>query len=261
MEPRTTFADPSALTSTDRVEQLLDELGRCKRSAARRALEQELVTLTLDMADSAARRYRGRGIDQDDLTQVARLALVKAIRGYNSDKGNAFAAYAVPTVLGELKRHFRDHGWAVRPPRRLQEARAAIATTHERLRHELMREPTEAEIAAAVGATPSLLDSARTATRVYRTTSLESGGADGLPLQVPDERDEMEAVVTRHALHSALLQLTDREQRILHLRFVEERTQAEIGAEIGVSQMQVSRLLTGILERLRHTLVDTEEAA
>jgi RNA polymerase sigma-B factor len=254
-------SDPADTSGADRVEALLAALAQCECDDSRRLLEEELVSLTIDLADCAARRYRGRGVDQEDLTQVARLALVKAIRGYQSDKGHAFTAYAIPTVMGELKRYFRDAGWAVRPPRRLQEVRAAIAGAEDQLRQELMREPSPAELAEAVGVTAAVLAEARTATSGYRTTSLESGNTDGSPLQVPDPQDEVDNLVIRTALRSAVTGLTARERRILQLRFVEERTQSDIGAIIGVSQMQVSRLLTGILARLRTTLVDEAAAA
>ena len=255
------MSDQTDTSTADRVEVLLAELSSCTDAALRQSIEQEVVTLTIDLADCAARRYRGRGVDPEDLTQVARLALVKAIRGYQPGKGHGFSAYAVPTVLGELKRYFRDSGWAVRPPRRLQEVRSAVASVEEQLRHALLREPCPQEVADAVGVTEEDLDQARRAMSGYRTTSLESGSPDGSPLQVADPADHMDAVVTRQALHAALETLTERERQILHLRFVEERTQSDIGEAIGVSQMQVSRLLTSILRRLRTILFEVTEAA
>jgi len=259
--PLETTTDQSEPTTAEQVEALLSQLASCRDAAARQAIEQEVVSLTIDLADCAARRYRGRGVDPEDLTQVARLALVKAVRGYRCGKGHGFSAYAVPTVMGELKRYFRDSGWAVRPPRRLQEVRSSVASVEEQLRHQLMREPSPAEVAAAVGVSESDLDQARRAMSGYRTTSLESGSPDGSPIQLPDPGDQIDAVVTRQALQAAIGTLTERERQILHLRFVEERTQSDIGEAIGVSQMQVSRLLTSILTRLRTTLFEPAEAA
>src|SRR5690349_17788101 len=121
----------------DRAEDLLLVLADTAEGADRRALEREVVTLTLDLADRAARRYRGRGLEYEDLRQVASLALLKAVRGFRPGRGPGFAAYAVPTISGELKRFFRDTGWAVRPPRRLQETRARVIRSEEQLRQDL----------------------------------------------------------------------------------------------------------------------------
>ena len=125
-----------------RAEELLAQVEVTTDPEERERLRQEVVLLTLDLADTVARRYRSRGIDHEDLVQVGRMALVKAVRGYRSGAGNSFPAYAVPTISGEIKRHFRDFGWAVRPPRRLQELRAGLAAAEDTLRQELGREPT-----------------------------------------------------------------------------------------------------------------------
>ncbi len=244
------------------TEPLLATLQLCATEVQRRPLERRVVLLTLELADNAARRYRGRGVDLDDLTQVARLGLVKAIRGYRSDHGPGFAAYAVPTVTGEIKRYFRDHGWAVRPPRRLQEISAQVPGAEAALRQRLQREPSDVEVAAAVGVSPEVLEHARRATGAYHTLSLEGTRADDdTPIQVQDADDAIEGFETRTALATALASLTRREREILRLRFVEERTQAEIGQAIGVSQMQVSRLLAAIMLRLRSALSDEEAVA
>lgn len=245
----------------EQAEELLATLAQTDCPEQRRELEHEVVLLTLDIADHAARRYRGRGMDFEDLRQVARLALVKAVRGYRADRGPCFAAYAVPTVTGELKRHFRDAGWAVRPPRRLQEARLEVARREEELRQDLQREPTRDELAASLGLSLGTLAEAAQAASGFQAASLDGAPGDGLPMELPDDRDDYAQIDLRDALHRALAGLGRRELQILRLRFVEERTQAEIGAVIGVSQMQVSRLLSATLARLRTAMLTADAAA
>jgi RNA polymerase sigma-B factor len=246
-----------------RADELLAEAATCSDPCRRAALRQEAVMLTLDVADRVARRYLGRGIDYDDLVQVGRMALVKAAAAYRPERGSGFVPYALPTVSGEVKRHFRDCAWLVRPPRRLQEARALLTSQEETLRQELHREPTPRELADATGLERDEVFAARLCGMAYSGLSLD------LPLDSPDghlevparESDDVERLVTLRALSAALTRLTDRERRIVQLRFVEERTQSEIGEAIGVSQMQVSRLLTGIIAKLRRDLDEVTTAA
>lgn len=234
-----------------RAERLLEGLDRCSAGETERC-RHEAVLLSLDLADMVARRYSGRGIEDDDLVQVARMALVKAVRGYRAGRGHSFAAYAVPTVSGEVKRYFRDRGWAVRPPRRLQERRVQLLAAEEDLRHELSREPSRAELAERLALDLAELDETAACATAYHAHSLDVPGRDGRTFDVGvDGEDEADRLVVRDALRHALAQLTDREREIVRLRFVEECTQSEIGAVLGVSQMQVSRLLSGILRRLR----------
>ena len=246
-----------------RAEELLAQVETCDDPAERRRLRQEVVMLTLDLADTVARRYRARGIDHEDLVQVGRMALVKAVRGYRSGAGNSFPAYAVPTISGEIKRHFRDFGWAVRPPRRLQELRAGIAAAEDALRQDLGREPTREELGAALLADPGQVAEAQLTATAYHCMSLDAPTPAGTSLgdSVVNETSDFARIEDHDALSRALKLLTDRERRILQLRFVEEHTQAEIGAVLQVSQMQVSRLLTSILGRLRQELDDAEEVA
>lgn len=212
----------------------------------------EAVLLSLDLADMVARRYSGRGIEDDDLVQVARMALVKAVQGYRPGRGHSFAAYAVPTMSGEVKRWFRDKGWAVRPPRRLQERRVQLLAAEETLRHELCREPRRDELARRLGLDLAELNETAACFTAYNAQSLDAPAYDGGAVDVAvDGEMEAERLVLRDALCHALSRLTERERAIVRLRFIEERTQSEIGAELGVSQMQVSRLLAGILQRLR----------
>ncbi len=238
----------------DRAEQLLEEIETCSDARRRDRLRDEVVMLSLDLADTAAFRYRGRGIETDDLLQVARLALVKAVRGYRSGRGHSFAGYAVPTISGEIKRHFRDCGWAIRPPRRLQELRSRLSQEEERLRHELGREATLDELAEALSVRPRDIESARESAEGYHTLSLDLAMSEGTPTQVPTDRDPFTDLVEHDALVHALEELPERDRKIVDLRFGQEMTQSEIGQELGVSQMQVSRLLSSLLARLRVSL-------
>jgi RNA polymerase sigma-B factor len=237
------------------VEGLLAQRDSCPDPARRTELEEAAVLEGLPLAESIARRYSGRGLEHDDLLQVARLALVKAVRRYRTGEGSGFAAYAVPTIAGEVKRHFRDCGWAVRPPRRLQEFRARLAAQEERLLHELHREPTLDDLARALEATTSEVAEARLSSAAYSAFSLDSPstvhGRQELALSATDEYAALES---REALQGALATLSPRDRQLIRLRFVEELTQAELGRVLGVSQMQVSRLLAGVLCRLRALL-------
>jgi RNA polymerase sigma-B factor len=250
-------------STLEQVEELLAEVQDCADPAVRSSAEERAVVLAIELADGIARRYSGRGIDLDDLRQVARMGLVKAVRGYSPDRGNGFAAYAVPTITGEVKRHFRDCGWAVRPPRRLQEMRADLAAEEDRLRQELGREPSTEELAAALRVRPGDVAEALECYAAYRSVSLDAPAPTGASVMdsLPSRHDDFGALETRAALGQAIAGLTEREQRILRLRFVEDLTQREIGEALGVSQMQISRLLTGILRRLHSSLSVTEQAA
>lgn len=232
-----------------------------ERRAAR--LRKEVAVLSLDLADGLAHRYQGRGMEVEDLVQVARMALVKATLGYRPGLGHGFAPYATTTIVGELKRHFRDHGWAVRPPRRLQELRAEVVVHEEQLRHDLRRAPTVPELAEAMEVESTQVREAVACSAGYRAESLNAVNSWGMSLgdQLACPQDDFAALETSAALGSQIAQLGDRDRQILAMRFVDEMTQAEIGASLGVSQMQVSRLLSSILERLRAGLVDQRETA
>ncbi|MGO4341421.1 sigma-70 family RNA polymerase sigma factor [Pedococcus sp. 2YAF34] len=246
-----------------RADALLAEAQECADRDTALRLRQQAVVLTLDLADRIARRYAGRGIDLEDLVQVGRMALVKAANGYRTGCGHGFVAYAGPTIAGEIKRHFRDCGWAVRPPRRLQEVRADLSSEQERLTHDLHRDPTTAELAEALGVAPEEVVRARECSAAYRAVSLDlpvdhdSHAVEVVARESLDIDRMLRVDSVLHALHA----LTERERRIVHLRFVEDRTQSEIGEVLGVSQMQVSRLLSSILAKLRHGLDETERAA
>jgi RNA polymerase sigma-B factor len=251
------------LTGLEQVEVLLESACDCAIGTDDVAAKQEAALLALDLADTIARRFAGRGIELDDLRQVARVGLLKAVRGYVPGRGRSFAAYAIPTITGEVKRHFRDCGWAVRPPRRLQEMRADLAVEEDRLRQELGREPSVEELAVTLGVSVTEVVEARECCAAYRAASLEASTSAGATVadRLPCEVDEYAVLETRAALGQAVASLSARERRILVLRYVEDRTQAEIGALLGVSQMQVSRLLASILRRLRGELLGEDRAA
>lgn len=240
---------------------LLQALASSDRREAE-SLRDEAVMLTLDLPEQVARRYRGRGIDHEDLVQVGRVGLVKAARGYRAGVGSGFVSYAMPTISGEVKRHFRDCGWAVRPPRRLQEVRALLGADEEQLTQSLRRSPTIEERAEALGLDPREVSLAQQCGSAYSTLSLDLPDYGGLRAEaVAAESAEIEQMLRLSSLRSVLGLLSEREQLIVRLRFVEEQTQSEIGDALGVSQMQVSRLLTSILARLRQGLGGSAVAA
>ena len=195
-------------------------------------------------------------MEGDDLVQVGRMALIKAAHGYRCGHGGSFAAYAVPTISGEIKRHFRDHGWLVRPPRRLQELRAEVTTGQEVLRHSLNREPSDRELALSLGLGDDQVREVRHSSMGYNGVPLEALDGHGPVVAEGHGSWFDEVVVNRDALRSALDTLSERELLIVRLRFVEEQTQSEIGDVLGVSQMQVSRLLGAIMSRLRTAMGD-----
>ncbi len=214
---------------------------------------ERIVLAALDLADSVALRYRGRGIDLEDLRQVARLALVKAAARYRPSAGT-FTGFAVPTIMGEVKRHFRDHGWVVRPPRSLQEGRMALTSAQESLRHFLGREATTEELAELLGVDESTVRETQRCTSGFRPASLDAPLAPSgacLGDSMVDPEDPYDSIELRAVLRDGLRLLDDRERLVVRLRFGEELSQAAIGDRIGVSQMQVSRILASITQRLR----------
>lgn len=258
--------DETALQARQSLtESLFVRLARCRNVRERVRLQQEVVMLNLGLADSIAARYAGRGIDWDDLVQVGRVGLLKAVVGYDATRGAGFPAYATPTIAGEIKRYFRDCGWMVRPPRRLQELHTELSAVEPDLQHLLNRSPSAGELAHALGIEPGELSDALVARSGYSALSLDAPTRtdSGLSLGdgLPDDTDPYAAVERVEWLRPALAGLSDRERRIIRLRFVEGLTQEQIGRHLGVSQMQVSRLLAGILRRLRDDLGISDDAA
>lgn len=230
----------------------------------RERLYQEAILIGRPLALRYARQYRGRGVEEEDLEQVALLGLCKAVRGYEPSRGTTFAAYAVPTITGELKRHFRDCSWLVRPTRSLQELARAAREAAPALVQELRRQPSKAELARHLGVSSALLGRALDAERACWGWSLDvppAGGRGTLADGIADETDPFEQVEATVVLRPLLSRLARRERQILDLRFREGLTQEEIGAVIGVSQMQVSRLLSAILARMREGILGTRAAA
>lgn len=223
-----------------------------------------LVERFLPLARSLARRYQRSGEPLEDLIQVASIALVKAIDRYDPARGCAFSSFAVPTITGELKRHFRDHTWTVRPPRDIQELTLRVETALIRISQQLDRSPTTTELATAAGLTEEQVLEALQA----------RGGRTGLSLQTPQgeagdamtledtigaDDPDIARAETRAELDGLLRTISPRAREMLRLRFEEDMTQAEIGAVFGVSQMQVSRILRQTVTQLRH-VADQAEA-
>ena len=250
-----------------RTDQLWVELSDTTDELARKRIRDEIVRTNLDLTEAIVRRYRNRGIPQDDLVQAACVGLVKAVRGFDPATGNAFLAYAVPTIRGEVLRYFRDSGWAVRPPRPIQELQPRISAAGEQLGQQLGRPPRPSEIAEHLGVEVEDVIEALSADGCFTPSSLdapvdESGQVSLGDLLVSDDDSERSAVEARIMLASAMSDLTERERRIVHLRFYEGLAQREIGEQIGVTQMQVSRLLTKILAKLRDRIAapDADDA-
>jgi RNA polymerase sigma-B factor len=222
-----------------------------------------VVLLNLGLADGIACRYLGRGIERDDLVQVARLGLVKAVHRYRPALGQSFAGFAAPTISGEIKRHFRDTGWMVRPPRRLQELGARLRDAEKDLEQQLHRKPTPLEIAGVLGVDETQVRAAREASSSFHAVSLDVPvTTEHRPdLAVDASDDPFTAFDDAQWLDAALADLSDRERIVLRLRFVESLTQSEIALQIGVSQMQVSRILRATLTRLRARLAASVDAA
>jgi RNA polymerase sigma-B factor len=239
------------------------ELFARARAGEERARE-ELVERYLPLARRLARRYQRSEEALEDLTQVASLGLLKAIDRYDSDRETAFSSFAVPTILGELRRHFRDRTWSVRVPRELQELALRVDKTASALSSKHGRAPTVAEIAAAMEVSEEQVLEALQAAGAYRAGSLDaprSGvGEDSTGESVGDgigmREGGFERAEERATLEPMFARITERERLVLTLRFAEDLTQAEIGERIGVSQMQVSRLIRQALARLREGLRD-----
>ncbi|MDE9365722.1 sigma-70 family RNA polymerase sigma factor [Luteipulveratus sp. YIM 133132] len=235
----------------------LAEAAADPREAAR--LRGEVVLEHQGLARRLARRYAGRGVEQEDLEQVALLALVNATRRYRPGAPCGFVGYAAPTITGEIKRHFRDHGWTVRPPRSLQETVQGWRRAREELTHQLGRTPTRAELADHLGVAVHVVAQAEQVHGDYHPASLHAPTSfdadltlgDAIPDDAPDRYAEAE---TMAVLAPALARLTPRERDIVRLRFVENLSQRRIGEQLGVSQMQISRLLRRILATLREQI-------
>jgi RNA polymerase sigma-B factor len=249
------FPEPDRGSTTAR---LLDELHHTDDEQEKAALRAEVVVLNMGVARAIAHRYRQRGLAEDDLVQAAYVGLVKAVNGFDPSHERDFLSYAVPTVTGEVKRYFRDFGWAVRPPRRVQELQGSIAKTSSEMTQKLGRSPRPSEVAAQLGIDVEQVIEALAADGAFTPASLDvpvgEDGAATLGDLMPDEEVEFASAEARVVLGPAVRRLAKRDRRILELRFFEGWTQEQIAQDIGVTQMQVSRLLSRILKDLRAEL-------
>jgi RNA polymerase sigma-B factor len=229
-------------------------------SADTRQSRDALVEAHMGLADHLARRFVGRGESLEDLTQVAYLALVKAADRFDPDRGAEFATFATPTVLGEIKRHFRDKGWAVRVPRQLQELRLTLTKAIDELTQTLQKSPSVHELAEHLSISEDEVLQGLECGRAYNTQSIDpllDPGDDEVPLAavVGTIDHGFDRVEDRHAIKPLMEQLPERDRRMLQMRFFENKTQTEIAEELGISQMHVSRLLTRTLADLREQLL------
>jgi RNA polymerase sigma-B factor len=227
--------------------------------ASRAGARDDLVHLHLSLVEHCARRFRNRGEPYEDLVQVGTIGLIKAVDRFETDRGVEFSTYATPTVIGEVKRHFRDKGWAIRVPRRLQELRMQIGGATGELTQKLGRSPTPRELAEVIGCSVEEIMEGIESSHAYATLSLDASddNDDGPPAMLATlgvEDANIEHVEIRESIKPLLEGLGEREKRILLLRFFKNMTQSQIAEEIGVSQMHVSRLLTRTLTQLRTSL-------
>ncbi|MGW3150342.1 RNA polymerase sigma factor SigF [Streptomyces sp. NPDC001177] len=256
----TTRTKPHPHDDAPDTAEAFERLAELPDGPQRRALRDELVRLWLPMAERIAVRFRDRGETLEDLYQVAALGLVKAVDHYDPARGRAFEAYAVPTVTGEIKRHFRDHMWTLHVPRRVQDLRNRVRSTAKELAQTIPgRAPTVAEIAERAQLTEDEVRTGLEALECFSALSLdaEMPGTDGYALSdaLGESDPGYDLVVDRIAVKPCLEALPERERLILYLRFFRGMTQSRIAEQLGISQMHVSRLLSGCFDRLREDLL------
>jgi RNA polymerase sigma-B factor len=256
----------SERTAADRAHarEMFAEIAALDVSDPRRArLRDELVEQHLPLVEYLARRFRNRGEPLDDLVQVATIGLIKSVDRFDLERGVEFSTYATPTIVGEIKRHFRDKGWAIRVPRRLQELKLSLTKATSELSQKNGRSPTVAELAHHLGLSEEEILEGLESANAYSAVSLDApdGGDDDSPsvsdsLGITD--DALEGVEYRESLKPLLEKLPAREKKILLLRFFGGMTQSQIAGELGISQMHVSRLLARTLTQLREGLLADE---
>ncbi|UQX89815.1 SigB/SigF/SigG family RNA polymerase sigma factor [Jatrophihabitans telluris] len=244
----------------DRTRQLFADLNSLDEASPEyRAVRDELVAAHMPLVRYLARRFAGRGEPSDDLLQIGTIGLLQAIDRFEPGRGLEFSTFATPNIAGEIKRHFRDRGWMVKVPRRLQELQAELTTGIGELSQRLGRSPTVAELAAHLHVSQEEVIEATESARAYSAVPIDvPSAATGMSiadsLMEPDTA--LGKVELRHALRPVLAELPPRERQALVLRFVENRTQSEIAKVLGVSQVHVSRLLAKTLGQLREKLPD-----
>ncbi len=241
-----------------RTDDIVSELADCPAGSRRQGLVDQLIAANMSVADSIVSRYRSRGIATEDLRQVAYLALTKAAQRFDARAGHDFLSFSVPTIRGEVRRYFRDHGWMVRPPRRLQELQQRLTRAQSDLAFGLGRPASVQELADELDESEAHVREAMDGQGCFAPTSLDkpAGDEDGSPLGelIGQQDPDQEAAEARVVLAPVVRRLGARDRRILRLRFFEGLTQREIAEDIGVTQMQVSRLLTRILGTLKEDL-------
>lgn len=242
----------------DRTKALLLKASATTSPRERARLCDRAVELNMALARAIASRYRSKGVEWDDLVQVAYLALTKSVAGFDPHSPYRFSAYATATVRGEIKRWFRDHDWIVRPPRRDQDLRLVISQREPGLAQSLGRMPGADDVAHELGVSKSAVHASSAACQGRRSLSLDAPAYDpgsvSLGDTVPDPGDDIDMLEWRLSLRESLSRLGPRARLILRMRFENEATQAEIGKALGVSQMHVSRLLSRLLDQLREDL-------
>jgi RNA polymerase sigma-B factor len=259
-------ADRAAVRASDRIRtrELFGELqGADETDIRRRQVRDQLVEMHLPLVEYLARRFRNRGEPLDDLVQVATIGLIKSIDRFDLERGVEFSTYATPTIVGEIKRHFRDKGWAIRVPRRLQEMKLSLTKATAELSQRNGRAPTVAELAKHLELSEDEVLEGLESANAYSAISLDAPDmADNDSPAVADSLgavdDALEGVVYRESLKPLLDKLQPREKQILMLRFFGNLTQSQIAADLGISQMHVSRLLARTLAQLREGLLIEE---
>ncbi|MGY5036109.1 SigB/SigF/SigG family RNA polymerase sigma factor [Streptomyces sp. 900116325] len=263
------YADPSSIAPKDAREigkRFFDRLGQLGEGTREyQYVRNCLIEMNLSLVRYAASRFRHRGQEEmDDIVQVGTIGLIKAIDRFELTREVEFATFAVPYITGEIKRFFRDTSWAVHVPRRLQEARIELSKATEELRTRLGRNPSTAELAELMQLEPSEVAQAQMASNGYKASSLDAsvmGGAEESDGALADfigfEEDSYELIDNFHSLAPLIAGLDERERTLIHLRFVEEQTQSQIGEALGVSQMHVSRLIARVVAKLRTGLMAT----
>jgi RNA polymerase sigma-B factor len=245
--------------SYDNIEPWFEKLAALDATDPHRAaLRDQIIELSLPLAEHIARKFSGRGESFDDLLQIARLGLVKAVDRFDVSRGTSFLAFGVPTIMGEVRRHFRDHTWSVRVPRRLKEIQLKIGPVTETLSHRHGRLPNAREIAAELDVEVEEVTQALIARNAYKTNSIDAATTnDGENTAVPlldtlgAEEPCYSLMEDAMAVRPLIAALPEQERRILIMRFYETKTQQQIAERLGVSQMQISRILARTLKNLR----------
>ncbi|MET8763659.1 SigB/SigF/SigG family RNA polymerase sigma factor [Lentzea sp. NPDC004782] len=243
----------------DHLAPLFAELAVTPQGPARDALRDRLVTEHLPVAQHIARRFGHRGEPHEDLVQVATVGLINAVDRFDPDRGSDFLSFAVPTIMGEVRKYFRDSSWSVRMPRRLKELHLAINAGTSRLSQSLGRAPTPSELAEHLGLSREEIHEGLAAGNAYQSASLDDmlmseDSSISLGSTIGEEDPEIAMIEQREALHPLLQKLPERERKIVIMRFFGNMTQTQIAQKVGISQMHVSRLLAKTLRQLRDVL-------